>query len=37
MIRYLREHQITLIWDQASGTLQAHPAEATKTITGKAS
>ena len=37
VIRYLREHQITLIWDQASGTLQAHTAEAAKTITGKAS
>ena len=36
-IGYLREHQITLTWDQAAGTLRAGTAEAIKTTTGKAS
>ena len=37
VIGYLREHQITLTYDPAAGTLQAGTAEATKTITRKAS
>ncbi len=36
-IRYLREHQISLTWNQAAGTVQAGTAEAIKTVTGKAS
>jgi site-specific DNA recombinase len=34
---YLREHQITLIYDQAAGTLQAGTAEAVMNITREAS
>jgi hypothetical protein len=37
VIAYLRERQITLTWDQATGTLQEGAAEAITTITGKAS
>jgi hypothetical protein len=37
VIGYLREHRITLTWDQAAGSLQAGTAEAIMTITGKAS
>jgi DNA invertase Pin-like site-specific DNA recombinase len=37
VIRYLREHQITLTWDPAAGTLQAGSTAAIKTLTGKAS
>ena len=36
-IRYLREHRILLTWDPTAGIAQAGTAEATKTITGKAS
>jgi hypothetical protein len=36
-IGYLREHQITLTWDPAAGTLQAGTTGAIKTVTGKAS
>jgi site-specific DNA recombinase len=36
-ISYLREHQITLTWDQAAGTLQAGTGEAAKTLIRKAS
>jgi hypothetical protein len=37
VIGYLREHRITLTWDQAAGSLQAGTTEAIMTITGKAS
>jgi len=37
VIRYLREHAITLTYDPAAGTLHAGTAEAAKTITVKAS
>ncbi len=37
MIRYLREHGITLIYDQAAGNLQAGTGEAAKTLIRKAS
>ena len=37
MISYLREHQITLTYDPASGTLHAGTGEAAQTITLKAS
>ncbi len=37
VIGYLREHRITLTWDQAAGTLHAGGTEAIKTSTGKAS
>ena len=36
-IGYLREHQITLTWDPAAGTLQAGSTRAIKNVTGKAS
>ena len=34
---YLREHQITLTWDQAAGTLSAGATGSITTVTGKAS
>jgi site-specific DNA recombinase len=37
VIMYLRRHQITLIYDQATGTLQAGTSEAAKTLIRKAS
>jgi len=37
VIGYLREHQITLTYDPASGTLDAGTAEAARTITLTAS
>jgi site-specific DNA recombinase len=37
VIAYLREHRITLTWDQAAGTLQPSATEATTTTAGKAS
>jgi site-specific DNA recombinase len=37
VIRYLREHGITFIYDQAAGTLQAGTGEAAKTLIRKAS
>jgi hypothetical protein len=37
VIGYLRERQITLTYDPASGTLRAGTAEATQTITLTAS
>ena len=36
-IGYLREHEIPLTWDPTAGIVQADTAEATKTVTGKAS
>ena len=35
-IRFLRESQITLVYDQATGTLQADKSQTTKTIIRKA-
>jgi len=37
VIRYLREHEITLTWNPAAATLQAHAAQAAKTATVKTS
>jgi hypothetical protein len=37
VIGYLREHQITLTYDPASGTLHARTGEAAQTITLTAS
>jgi hypothetical protein len=37
VIRYLREHRITVTWDQAAATLQATTSEAISVFTGKAS
>ena len=33
----LREHEIPLTWDPIAGIVQADTADATKTVTGKAS
>jgi hypothetical protein len=35
MIRYLREHEITLTWDPAVAALQARGTETAKTLTVK--
>jgi len=37
VIGYLCEHEVTLTWDPAAGTLQAGATEPIKTATGKAS
>jgi hypothetical protein len=37
VIRYLREHEITLTWNPAAAALQARAAETAKDVTVKAS
>ena len=37
MIGYLREHEITLIWNPAAAALQARATGTAKTVTVKAS